>query len=146
MDKTPIPWQRGDEVNILVAEVSPLGNKVIIENSHWGLIHSGDIFQSLGYGKRMTGYIKNIRDDGKIDVVLKKMGQDSIHDLASRILLELNNNGGFLPLHDKSSSLDIQRAFKDSKKSFKSAIGRLYKQGEILIEADGIRLKKKHSN
>ncbi|HRD69662.1 MAG TPA: S1-like domain-containing RNA-binding protein [Legionella sp.] len=146
LDKTPIPWQRGDEVNILVAEVSPLGNKVIIENSHWGLIHSGDIFQSLGYGKRMTGYIKNIREDGKIDVVLKKMGQDSIHDLASRILMELNNKGGFLPLHDKSSSLDIQRAFKDSKKSFKSAIGRLYKQGEILIEADGIRLKKKHSN
>ena len=107
------------------------------------MIHAGDIFQTLSYGKKTLGYIKTVREDGKIDVVLRKMGQDSIRDLAKRILLELHKVGGFLPLHDKSSSLDIQHAFHESKKSFKSAIGQLYKKGDILIESNGIRLQSK---
>lgn len=141
LDKSPIPFKSGDEVSLLVANTTELGNKVVINNSHWGLIHSGDIFQSLGYGKRIQGYIKKIRADGKIDVTLRKIGQDSIHALATNILGELNKHGGFLPLHDKSSSLDIQRIFNESKRSFKSAIGQLYKSGEINIEANGIRLR-----
>ena len=71
------------------------------------------------------------------------MGQDSIRLLAAEILKELHKKGGFLALHDKSSSLDIKRAFSESKKSFKSAIGHLYKQGEITIESNGIRLRDK---
>ena len=141
LDKSPAPFKRGDDVRLLISETTDLGTKVIINDSHWGLVHSGDIFQTLSYGKRIRGYIKTIREDGKIDVVLKKMGQDSILDLASRILIELQKKGGFLPLHDKSSSLDISRAFGESKKSFKSAIGQLYKRGEIIIESDGIRLR-----
>lgn len=141
LDKTPAYLKQGDEVNLLIAETTDLGNKVIINNSHWGLIHSGDIFQTLTYGKRMPGYIKTVREDGKIDVVIRKMGQDNIHELAARILSELNKKGGFLPLHDKSSPLDIKRALGESKKSFKSAIGHLYKLGKINIESHGIRLK-----
>lgn len=143
LDKLPANFKQGDEVNLLIAETTELGTKVIINDSHWGLIHSGDIFQTLSYGKRTKAYIKTIREDGKIDVVLRKMGQDSIHELAKHILTELHKKGGFLPLHDKSSSLDIQRAFGDSKKSFKSAIGNLYKRGEINIESNGIRLRDK---
>lgn len=143
LDKSPAHYKSGDEVSLLVAETTDLGNKVIINDTHWGLIHAADIFQTLSYGKRIQGYIKTVRDDGKIDVVLRKIGQDSIRDLASRILTELQKQGGFLPLHDKSSSLDIQRAFSESKKSFKSAIGNLYKRGDILIEANGIRLQDK---
>lgn len=142
LDKSPAYFKPGDEVNLMIAESTELGTKVIINGTHWGLIHSGDIFQTLSYGKRIPGYIKTVREDGKIDVVLRKTGQDSIHELAERILAELQNKDGFLPLHDKSSSIDIQRAFSESKKSFKSAIGRLYKRGEIKIEADGIRLHK----
>jgi uncharacterized protein len=141
LDKTPINFKQGDEVNLLIAESTPLGKKVIINNSHWGLIHAAEIFQTLVYGKKMKGYIKTIRDDGKIDVVLRKVGQDSITALAQSILTELQRAGGFLALHDKSSPLEIQRAFGESKKSFKSAIGQLYKQGEIRIEATGIRLQ-----
>jgi len=143
LDKKPIRFRQGDEVSLLNAEITNLGNKVIINDSHWGLVHAADIFQTLTYGKRLKGYIKNIRDDGKVDVTLRKTGQDSIHDLAKRIISELIGNGGFLPLHDKSSSQDIQRVFGESKKSFKSAIGSLYKQGDIFIEAEGIRLQKK---
>ena len=143
LDKSPVQFKQGDEVSLLIAETTELGTKVVINDNHWGLIHSGDIFQTLSYGKRIPGYIKAIREDGKVDVVLRNPGQDSIRELAQTILSELNKAGGFLPLHDKSPSLDIQRAFSESKKSFKSAIGRLYKQGEITIEANGIRLRTK---
>jgi predicted RNA-binding protein (virulence factor B family) len=143
LDKSPVDYKRGDEVNLLIAETTELGNKVIINDSHWGLVHSADIFQTLSYGRRVQGYIKTLREDGKIDVVLRKIGQSSIYDLAKRIVVELHKQGGFLPLHDKSSSLEIQRVFGDSKKSFKNAIGHLYKQGDINIEVDGIRLRDK---
>lgn len=142
LDKSPPHLKQGEEVSVLVAEITALGNKVIINDRHWGLIHSGDIFQVLRYGTRIQGYIKTIREDGKMDVVLRKVGQKSIRELATRILTELHHAGGFLPLHDKSSSLDIKHAFSESKKSFKSAIGHLYKQGQINIEPTGIRLKK----
>lgn len=140
LDKTEPCFKQGDEVNLLVADSTALGKKVIINNTHWGLVHSADIFQPLSYGKKIKGYIKTIRDDGKIDVVLRKIGQESIRDLAQRIVEELNKTNGFLPLHDKSDAAEIQRAFGESKKSFKSAIGNLYKQGVIIIEANGIRL------
>lgn len=140
LSKSPPCYQVGEEVNLLIADATPLGRKVVINDAHWGLIHSADIFQTLVYGKRVKGYIKTIREDGKIDIVLRKIGQDNIHDLAKRILEELHKAGGFLALHDKSSSEDIQRAFSESKKSFKSAIGQLYKRGEIVIEPNGIRL------
>lgn len=141
LDKSPISFKPGDEVRLLIAETTDLGNKVIINDSHWGLIHSGDIFQMLTYGKRMPGYIKTIREDGKIDVVLRKMGQDNSNELAKKILAELHKKGGFLPLHDKSTPLEIKRALGESKKSFKNAIGHLYKRGEINIETNGIRLR-----
>lgn len=143
LDKTPANYKQGEEVKLLIAENTHLGTKVIINDSHWGLVHTGDIFQTLTYGKRITGYIKSVRGDGKIDVVLRKMGQDSIRELAKLILSELHKAGGFLPLHDKSSSLEIKQAFSESKKSFKSAIGQLYKQGDIVIEPTGIRLHTK---
>lgn len=145
LDKSPAQFKLGDEVSLLIAQSTEIGTKAIINDSHWGLIHAGEIFQALGYGKRMRGFIKTVREDGKIDVVLRKPGQDSIHELAKRILTDLQTGNGFLPLHDKSPSLDIQRAFSESKKSFKCAIGQLYKQGEISIEENGIRLRKKGS-
>lgn len=145
LDKTPAQYKCGEEVSLLIAETTELGNKVIINDRHWGLIHSSDIFQTLSYGKRIRGYIKTVRDDGKIDVTLRKAGQDNIRDLSERILAELNKQNGFLPLHDKSLPHEIKRALGESKKSFKSAIGQLYKQGEIIIEENGIRLNTKEA-
>ncbi len=69
--------------------------------------------------EKIRGYIKTIREDGKIDVVLRKTGQDSIQELAQRIMVQLQKKGGFLPLHDKSSPLEIQRAFSESKKALR---------------------------
>lgn len=140
LDKTPAHYKCGEEVSLLIAETTPLGNKVIINDRHWGLVHSNDIFQTLIYGKRIPGYIKTIREDGKIDVTLRKIGQDNIRELSNRILSKLKQQDGFLPLHDKSSPQEIKRVLSESKKSFKSAIGQLYKQGAIKIEENGIRL------
>lgn len=142
LDKSPASYKAGEEVNLLIAETTPLGTKVIINSRHWGLIHRNDIFQRLNYGSLTHGYIKTMRDDGKIDVALRKMGPDNSQDLAKRILEALHKNGGFLPLHDKSSPDEIKRVLSESKKSFKNAIGHLYKQGEIVIELQGIRLRK----
>lgn len=141
LDKTPASFKAGEEVNLLVEGQTPLGTKVIINNSHWGLIHAADIFQRLYYGQKIKGYIKTVREDGKIDVSLRKVGQDRIHDLTTRILDKVKEEGGFLALHDKSPAEAIMRMFGESKKGFKSAIGQLYKQGLIIIEEDGIRLK-----
>jgi predicted RNA-binding protein (virulence factor B family) len=143
LDRSPPDYQTAQEVDILVESPTPLGTKVIINNTHWGLIHSADIFQKIYYGQRTKAYIKTLREDGKIDVTLRKAGQDRIHDLAARILNKLHEEDGYLPLHDKSPTHEIMRLFGESKKGFKSAIGQLYKQGDIVIEADGIRLQKK---
>ncbi|MBA2652278.1 MAG: GntR family transcriptional regulator [Tatlockia sp.] len=143
LDKAPADFKQTDKVNLLIAETTLLGTKVIINDTHWGLIYASDIFQTLDYGSKVIGYIKTLRDDGKIDVSLRKTGQDNIQDLAKRILAHLHKEKGFLALHDKSPYSDIQQMFGESKKSFKAAIGYLYKQGEISLEAEGIRLRDK---
>lgn len=142
LDRTPAQFKPNEEVQLIIAETTPLGRKVIINNSHWGLVHQADIFQTLSYGKKINGYIKNVRIDGKIDVTLRQIGQKNINDLAQRILSKLEQTNGFLALHDKSEPAQIQQMFAESKKNFKSAIGQLYKQGLIRIEEQGIRLNK----
>ncbi|KTD63161.1 CvfB family protein [Legionella spiritensis] len=142
LDKSPAQFNPGDEVDVFIADKTDLGQKVIINHSYWGLIHHSELFQHLKYGQKMTAFIKKVREDGKIDVVLRKFGQDNIRELAICILNKLQEVGGFLSLHDKSSPSQIKDAFGASKKSFKSAIGQLYKQGNISIEAQGIRLLK----
>lgn len=142
LDKSPPHYKPGEEVRLMIAQTSVLGTKVIINDKHWGLVHASELFQTLSYGKKMRGYIKTLRDDGKIDVVLRKSGQDNVSDLAKRILAELHKRNGFLALHDKSLPTEIMRVFGESKKSFKNAIGQLYKDGLITIESDGIRIRK----
>ena len=141
LNTTRAHFKPGDQVDLLIADTTDLGHKVIINHRHWGLVYAGDVFKPLRYGQKTKGYIKTIRDDGKIDVTLRKLGKAGATGLAARILDELAKQGGFLGLHDKSSPVDIQRVFGESKKSFKNAIGQLYKKGDIAIEANGIRLK-----
>ena len=140
LDKLPPRLKAGEEVSLLIAEPSDLGTKVIVNDAHWGLIHQADIFQELRYGKRMRGYVKRVRRDGKIDIALNRTGHAKVNDLGTEILTRLRKSGGFLPLHDKSSPEEIKRVLGVSKKSFKSAVGHLYKQRLIQIEEKGIRL------
>ncbi|WP_428772527.1 CvfB family protein [Vibrio sp.] len=140
LDKTPANYTTNQQVDLLIAERSELGYKAIINGAHWGMIFPSDVFGKLFIGKKLKGYIKNIREDGKIDLSLQKIGTAKMDDLSSKILEMLEKKGGFLPLNDKSSPEAIFSAFRTSKGTFKKTIGGLYKQGKIRIESDGIYL------
>ncbi|GAK20162.1 LOW QUALITY PROTEIN: hypothetical protein JCM19052_638 [Vibrio sp. JCM 19052] len=140
LDKTPANYEVNEEVNLIIAERSQLGYKAIVNGEHWGMIFPSDVFGKLFIGKKLKGYIKQIREDGKIDLALQKVGVAKMDDLSSKIVELLEKKGGFLPLNDKSSPEAIFDAFRTSKGTFKKTIGGLYKAGKIVIEKDGIRL------
>ncbi len=139
LDKTPANYQLNQQVDLLIAERSSLGYKAIINGKHWGVIFNSDVFGKLFVGKRLKGFIKQIREDGKIDLSLQKVGVAKLDDLSQKVLDQLDKHGGYLPLCDKSSPDAIFAVFRTSKGTFKKTIGSLYKQGLITIEAEGIR-------
>lgn len=141
LDKTPARYKVGDEVRVIIAEESDLGFKAVIEGKHWGLLFKTEVFGHLFPGKRLKAYIKEIRPDGKINLSLQKAGKAKVDDLADKVLATLEKHQGFVALSDKSSPEDIFKVFRTSKATFKKTIGGLYKQGLIVIEKDGIRLK-----
>ncbi|EJN8558621.1 GntR family transcriptional regulator [Vibrio alginolyticus] len=140
LDKTPANYEVNEQVDLIIAERSQLGYKAIVNGKHWGMIFPSDVFGKLYIGKRLKGFIKHIREDGKIDLALQKVGVAKMDDLSSKILDLLEKKGGFLPLNDKSSPEAIFDAFRTSKGTYKKTIGGLYKQGKIVIEKDGIRI------
>ncbi|ELB2049139.1 GntR family transcriptional regulator [Vibrio parahaemolyticus] len=140
LDKTPANYEVNEEVDLIIAERSQLGYKAIVNGKHWGMIFPSDVFGKLFIGKKLKGYIKQVREDGKIDLSLQKVGVAKMDDLSSKIIDLLEKKGGFLPLNDKSSPEAIFDAFRTSKGTYKKTIGSLYKQGKIVIEKDGIRL------
>lgn len=140
LDKTPARYKRNEQVDLLIAERSDLGYKAIVNGEHWGMIFPSDVIGKLFVGKKLKGFIKQIREDGKIDLSLQKIGVAKMDDLSEKILSLLEKKGGFLPLSDKSTPEAIFAAFKTSKGTFKKSIGGLYKQGKIRIEKDGIYL------
>lgn len=140
LDRWPASYAEGQEVDLLICDRTDLGLKAIINNRHWGVLYQNELFRNVRFGERVTGYIKTLRDDGKIDLTLHQPGHEKLGGVADKVLEKLTSSGGFLPVHDKSSPETIYRLFGESKKSFKSAIGILYKNRHITIEADGIRL------
>lgn len=129
-----------DKVNILVTHLTEKGANVIINQKHEGLIYIENIFEDIRTGDTMEAYIKKVRDDEKIDVVIQPEGYKSIEPNAEFIYEELKAAGGFLPLHDKSSPDEIKNHLGLSKKLFKKAIGALYRDKIIAIKEDGIEL------
>ncbi len=140
LDKTPVRYASGQEVDLLVVEQTDMGFKAIINNEHWGLIHNNEVFKFLRSGMRERGFIREVRADGKISLSLQPVGREAASSLSEQILAKLREAGGQLPLSDKSSPEQISSLFGVSKGNFKKAIGGLYKQGLIVIEADRIRL------
>lgn len=129
-----------DKVSILVTHLTEKGANVIINGKHKGLIYLEDIFEDIRTGDTLKAYIKKVREDNKLDVVLQAPGYKSIEPNAQYILDELNTSGGFIALHDKSAPEAIKELLGLSKKSFKKAIGTLYKNKQIIIKEDGIEL------
>jgi predicted RNA-binding protein (virulence factor B family) len=135
--------EKGEEVDLIVSHITDMGINVIINEQHKGLLYKDEVYDdSIRTGDRMRGYIKNIRPDNKIDVALQPQGVESIEPNADKILSELRASRGFLRLNDNSHPEDIKTVLKMSKKSFKKAIGSLYKEKLIEIKEDGIYLVK----
>lgn len=131
----------GAEVELLVYACTDLGAKVLINNSFGGLIFNTEFVVKPACGERLRGYVKKIRDDGKVDVTLRKGGALEAAKDREIILDALTANNGFLPLTDKSSPEAVAKLLRLSKKSFKKAVGGLYKEGTVSILPDGIRLR-----
>lgn len=138
-DDAPHNFKPQQAVDLIIANTTDLGFKAIINHSHWGVLYSDEVHQRLSFGQYKKGFIKNIREDGKIDLSLHG-GQQTRDKYAKIILIYLNEQNGFAPVHDKSDPKLISKLFGMSKGSFKKAIGGLYKQKIISIEKDGIRL------
>jgi predicted RNA-binding protein (virulence factor B family) len=142
-DEEP-PYSNGDEVEILVQQKTDLGFKAIIDDKFGGMIFDNDVFKEIRTGDRMKAYIKQIRPDGKIDLSLQPSGRENVVGFAGRLLRTLiESENGFLPYHDKTSPDEIYAAFGVSKKTFKKAVGDLYKHFFITIESNGIALTDK---
>lgn len=132
--------QRNEEVDILISHITDAGINVIINQKHKGLAYKNEVYDDVKPGMKTKGYIKTIRPDGKIDVLLRKIGVEAIEPSSHVILDELKANRGYLRLTDNSHPEDIKTVLKMSKKNFKKAVGNLYKQKLIEIKEDGIYL------
>jgi len=135
-----IDFEVGQKVSLIIADKTELGFKAIVDNTHWGLLYQNELFQPVRRGQKLNGYIKQIREDGKIDLILQEPGYGKVVSLTDTILIKLNKNNGALALSDKSPPEAIYATFGVSKKVFKQAIGALYKKKLIIIDKDGIKL------
>jgi predicted RNA-binding protein (virulence factor B family) len=147
LKKNLVPCQdknlEGQEVTILIADEGKLGRNVIVENRYEGLIYKNHVTKILNEGEVMTAFIASVREDGKLDITLEVIN-DSRYDAAEQKILELlKAHDGFLYVHDKSAPDEIKAVLGMSKKTFKQAVGKLYKHRRITLEANGIRLIQK---
>ena len=142
LDNKELTVEQYEEVDLIVSHPSDIGMNVIVNNCHLGLVFKDEIYKDISVGDRLKGIVKKIRPGNKLDISLSQIGYRNIEPNAQFILTELEDNGGFLPLNDKSAPEDIKDAMQMSKKSFKKAIGSLYKTRQIEIREDGIYLKK----
>ena len=140
LNNIPPKYKFNQEVSLLVADDTEIGYKVIVNNLHWGMVYHNQVFQRLEKGEHLKGYVKEIREDDKLDISLTPLGYQKVDGIAQTILQALQMQNGFLPVHDKSDPEVIYSLFRCSKKAFKQAIGALYRQHRIALEPDGIRL------
>lgn len=140
LSRTKPPYETDEEVDIIVWRRTDLGWKVIVNGNHSGLVFANEVFRDLKTGDRLKGYVKRVRTDGKIDIALQRHGVAGDDDSSMRLLSAIEAQRGFLPLNDNSSPDEIYSMLGMSKKAFKRAAGKLYKQRLIIIDDDGLRL------
>ncbi len=128
------PYNAGDEVEALIWKRTSLGWKTIIDNKYYGLVFNNEIFTTISTGDRVRAFVKNVRPDGKIDLALQKQNKHTADETAERLYQAIKDNGGFLPVDDGTPPEKIYSMFGISKKAFKRAVGKLYKERLITID------------
>ena len=132
------------EVALLVASESEIGFRVIVENRHWGMIYNNQLFRPVAVGDALTGYVRRITEDNRIDISLQQTGYAQVKDSAQELLRILREHGGRLPLNDDSSPEEIARTVQMSKKVFKRSLGMLLRSGEVTLTEGGIETNAGH--
>lgn len=140
VDKTPPDYHVGDSADVLVIAQTDLGYKCIINHRHWGMLYHNEVFEPLNVGQNVVASIKKIREDGKIDLQLPQPKKSDLSTLEQTIMDTLHSNHGLLRMGDKTDPKVIYQRFGVSKKNFKRAVSRLYKQRLIHVEAERITL------
>lgn len=133
-------YEKGEEIDAIVYDHTPIGYKALINQESLGLIYKNEVFTKISIGDHIRAYIKQIREDGKIDLALQPQGYSHVEDFSDVLLQYIKDHKGKTSFNDKSSPEDIKETFGVSKKIFKKAIGKLYKSGSITIDENGIRL------
>ncbi len=141
--KQEVSFHQGQKVMLLIATRTEMGLTAIIDGTQEGILYENEVFQPLKIGQKVSGYIKKVREDGKIDLCLQKPGYKAVDALSASIMYKLRHQKGFMAVTDKSRPEVIAELFGVSKKVFKKAIGNLYKKRLISLEEDGIRLREK---
>lgn len=139
-DKNTGDLKVGQQVDLIVHDITTIGITAVVDNRYYGMMYRNETYQQLFIGNACKGYIMRLREDGKIDLSMKKPGYSSVPKSAEVILYRLNKSGGFIPCHDKSSPEEIRKRFSMSKKEFKRAVGGLYKKRLIELKNNGIGL------
>lgn len=130
--------EKNDEVEIILYSKTPLGYKVIVNNRYEGMIFHSEVFENLKIGDKKRAYVKNVREDNKLDISLQKIGQKIVDD---KVFEVLEKNGGKLNFTYKSEVEDIKEVFGISKKSFKASLTKLLSENKIILEENCIRIK-----
>lgn len=142
LDEHASGLEPGQAVDLMIAVETDLGYKAVVNGTHLGLLYRGEVFTPLKAGDKRPGFIKAIRDDGKIDLCLQKQDRQARDDLSARIIAFLESSGGVSTLTDYSPPELIYRQFGVSKKNYKKALGRLYKERRISLAKDRVTLLK----
>ena len=137
-----VTLKQNDEVDLLITYDNEVGTRVIINNKHWGVLFKNEIFKKIEKGTHVKGFVKKIREDGKIDVALQKQGYAVAKDVCEQLIEKLKEHKGYLPLSDVTPPEVIHDVLGMSKKNFKKAVGILYKDGKIELRENLIVLKK----
>ena len=140
LDRQQPEYNEGEEVDLIIYAKTDLGYKAVVNNSHGGMVYKNEVFQELNVGQQLKGYIKKIRGDHKIDVSLQQPGFQKIDAVSRAILKTIKDHDGRIEVTDKSPPENIYSLFGVSKKTFKKAIGVLYKKRLVTLEANGIKL------
>lgn len=129
-------YANGQKVRALVFDRNDVGYRCIVDNLHYGILYDNEVYTPLKKGKRIEAYVKSVRPDGKIDLMLGGRADVRTNNLAVRIEKALKAAGGKLQVSDKSSPEEIRQVFQCSKKDFKKAVGHLLKDGKVGISDD----------
>ena len=139
LNKSLPDYYHRQKVDVLITQQQEIGYRVIVDGQFWGMIYNNELYQTVNIGEHHMGFIKQVRDDGKIDITLSKIEKIRVDDVSDVILQYLQENGGSMSLNDKSSPDEIMRVFNCSKKDFKKALGLLYKQHKVTL-GDEVKL------